>query len=97
MCLGIPGRIVEVGADGDLARVEVAGVVREVDLALLDGPWKPGDHILIHSGFALERMTDEADDALAASEDGDPAHEALPVVEDGDAAPRPEPGPSTAR
>jgi hydrogenase expression/formation protein HypC len=72
MCLGIPGRIVDVEAGNDLARVEVAGVIREINLALLDGPWAPGDHILIHSGFALERMTsDEARDALAVFADGD--------------------------
>ena len=71
MCLGIPGRIVAIGP-GDLAQVDVAGVVREISLALLDGPWQPGDHILIHSGFALERMTaGEASDALAVFADGD--------------------------
>lgn len=67
MCLGIPGRIVELSPGADLARVDVAGVVREINLALLDGPFRPGDHILIHSGFALERMSEQdARDALAA-------------------------------
>jgi hydrogenase expression/formation protein HypC len=66
MCLGIPGRIVELEPGSDLARVDVAGVVREINLALLDGPFHPGDYILIHTGFALERMTaDEAAAALA--------------------------------
>ncbi len=66
MCLGIPGRVVAT-PDGDgLARVDVAGVVRDIHVGLLDGPVRPGDHILIHSGFALERMTEqEARDALA--------------------------------
>jgi hydrogenase expression/formation protein HypC len=65
MCLGIPGRIVNAGK-GDLAAVEVAGVVRDINLSLLDGPFEPGDYILIHSGFALERMTaEQAADALA--------------------------------
>ena len=72
MCLGIPGRIVEIEPGSDLAKVDVVGMVREISLALLDGPWMPGDYILIHSGFALERMTaDEARDALTALEDGD--------------------------
>jgi hydrogenase expression/formation protein HypC len=80
MCLGIPGRIVRVEAGGDLAHVDVAGVVREINLALLDGPWEPGDHILIHSGFALERMTaDEARDALAVFADGDATGWARPA------------------
>jgi hydrogenase expression/formation protein HypC len=71
MCLGIPGRIVEITPGSDLARVDVAGVVREIDLGLLDGPFEPGDYILIHSGFALERMAaDEARDALDVFADG---------------------------
>jgi hydrogenase expression/formation protein HypC len=72
MCLGIPGRIVSVEPGNDLAQVDVAGVVREINLALLDGPFLPGEYILIHSGFALERMTEAQ------------AHEALSVFEDGD-------------
>jgi hydrogenase expression/formation protein HypC len=72
MCLGIPGKIVAVEVGNDLAQVDVAGVVRDINLALLDGPFHPGDYILIHSGFALERMTpEEARDALAVFEDGD--------------------------
>jgi hydrogenase expression/formation protein HypC len=66
MCLGIPGRVVEVFEDSCVARVEMAGVVRDIDLALLPGPFVPGDFVLVHSGFALERMTD--DDARAAQE-----------------------------
>lgn len=72
MCLGIPGRVVDVEPGTDLALVDVAGVVREISLALLDGPFVPGDYILIHSGFALERMNaDEARDALRVFDDGD--------------------------
>lgn len=71
MCLGIPGRVVELTPGTDLARVDVAGVVREIDLGLLDGPFVPGDFILVHSGFALERMTaDDAHDALELFADG---------------------------
>jgi hydrogenase expression/formation protein HypC len=70
MCLGIPGRIVELVPGSDLARVDVTGVVRDINLALLDGPFLPGDYILIHTGFALERMTaDEAAAALAVFDD----------------------------
>jgi hydrogenase expression/formation protein HypC len=71
MCLGIPGRIVELEPGSDLARVDVAGVVREINLALLDGPFHPGEYILIHTGFALERMTpEEAAAALAVFDAG---------------------------
>lgn len=72
MCLGIPGRLVAIEPGSELARVDVAGVVREINLVLLDGPWAPGDYVLIHSGFALERMSaEEARDALAVFDDGD--------------------------
>lgn len=65
MCLGIPGRIVQMQDGGDVALVDVAGVVREINLGLLDVPLRPDDYILIHSGFALERMTaEQARDAL---------------------------------
>jgi hydrogenase expression/formation protein HypC len=71
MCLGIPGRIVEVIGAGELALVDVAGVIREINLGILDEPLEPGDHILIHSGFALERMSaEQAEDALNVFRDG---------------------------
>jgi hydrogenase expression/formation protein HypC len=62
MCLGIPGEIVElVPGHPDLARVEVSGVRRAVNIGLLDGEEvAPGDWVLIHVGFALSRI-DEAE------------------------------------
>lgn len=61
MCLGVPGRLVERSADSpDLARVEIEGVLRDVNLALLEGEdVQPGEWVLVHLGFALERMTEE--------------------------------------
>jgi hydrogenase expression/formation protein HypC len=59
MCLGIPGRIVGLleGYDGQLALVDVAGVQRKINIGLLDdGPLEPGTWVLIHMGFALERV-----------------------------------------
>lgn len=65
MCLGLPGRVVEPRPGSFVARVDVAGVVRDVNVELLDGPLRPGEYVLVHSGFALERMSaDEARDAL---------------------------------
>ncbi len=67
MCIGIPGRVVELRTDHpDLARVDVEGLVRDINLGLLeDDPAVPGDWILIHLGFALQKMTEEeARDAL---------------------------------
>ena len=72
MCLGIPGRIVQLLDGDEVALVDVAGVVREIHLGLLDGPFHPDEYILIHSGFALERMTaEDARDALTGFQDGD--------------------------
>jgi hydrogenase expression/formation protein HypC len=66
MCLGLPGQVVEVRPGSDLASVDVVGVTREINVGLLDEPPVPGEYLLIHSGFALERMTeDEWRDALA--------------------------------
>jgi hydrogenase expression/formation protein HypC len=66
MCLGIPGLVVEMSTQHpDLARVDVEGVVRDINMALLDDdPAVPGDWILIHLGFALQKMTEaEVQDA----------------------------------
>ncbi len=59
MCLGIPGRVIEVldGYNGQLALVDVAGVKRKINIGLLeDGPLEAGCWVLIHMGFALERV-----------------------------------------
>jgi hydrogenase expression/formation protein HypC len=61
MCLGIPGRIVEIAdRDAGLATVDISGVRRAVSVALVDAPVWPGDWVLVHVGFALARI-DEAD------------------------------------
>jgi hydrogenase expression/formation protein HypC len=68
MCLGIPARLVDGDAGHpDLAIVEVGGVPRPINLALLEERPGPGDWVLVHMGFALQTMTEaEAADALAA-------------------------------
>jgi len=67
MCLAIPGQILElVDEDNRLARVDVAGVRRTVNIGLLDGDGGapvPGEWVLIHVGFALSRV--DEDEALA--------------------------------
>jgi hydrogenase expression/formation protein HypC len=67
MCLGIPGEIVELMPDRpDLAKVDVSGVKRAINVGLLEGETlEPGDWILIHVGFALSKIDeDEAKAAL---------------------------------
>ncbi len=55
MCLGIPGRIVEItDPDNYLAKVDVSGVQRTISIRLLeDTPPAPGDWVLVHVGFAM--------------------------------------------
>jgi hydrogenase expression/formation protein HypC len=61
MCLGIPGRLVEViNEDFQVGTVEVAGVRRAVSLAMLaPGEAAVGDWVLVHVGFALARIDEE--------------------------------------
>ncbi len=65
MCLGIPGRVVEISdPDKKLGLVEVGGVRRQVNLACIvteDHPVEAcvGDWVLVHVGFAMSRI-DEA-------------------------------------
>ena len=56
MCLAIPGRVVEIVDEvGGIAKVEVGGVRRNVNVALLDAV-RVGDYVLIHVGFALSKV-----------------------------------------
>jgi hydrogenase expression/formation protein HypC len=61
MCLGIPGEIVEVlpGPAG-LAKVDVAGVRRAVNIGLLgEDEVRVGDWVLVHVGFAMARIDEQ--------------------------------------
>jgi hydrogenase expression/formation protein HypC len=62
VCLAIPGQIVERCPDNpDFATVEVSRVRRTVNVALLDGePLAAGDWVLIHVGFAMSRISEQA-------------------------------------
>lgn len=62
MCLGIPGKIVELNVDlPEWAEADVSGVRRAVNIGLLEpGTLTPGDWVLIHLGFAASKI-DEAE------------------------------------
>lgn len=66
MCLGIPGQVVELlDTPAQLARVDVSGVARIVDISLLeDDHVQPGDWVLIHVGFAMSKL-DEREAQMA--------------------------------
>jgi hydrogenase expression/formation protein HypC len=61
MCLGIPGQILEFSSSHEhLARVDVSGVTRVVNIGLLeDEHLEPGDWVLIHVGFAMSKIDEE--------------------------------------
>ncbi len=58
MCLGIPMEILDI--NGYIARCGARGVEREVNLFLLqETPLKPGDHVIVHVGYALQKISPE--------------------------------------
>ena len=66
MCLAIPSRIVEV--DNFRAMVDVYGARREINLMLMPEEVGIGDYVLVHAGFAIQKVEQES------------AHEALAVI-----------------
>jgi len=64
MCLAVPSRIIEI--KDQVARVDVDGVVRQASLMLLDDA-KIGDYVIVHAGFAISKVDEEA--ALQTLED----------------------------
>ena len=65
MCLGIPGKIVEItDATKKLATVNVGGVKREINIACIVDEQHPpesciGDWVLVHVGFAMNRINEK--------------------------------------
>jgi hydrogenase expression/formation protein HypC len=63
VCLAIPGLVLEVIDEPNrLAKVDVAGVRRTVNIGLLDAEGEgavPGDWVLIHVGFAISKVDEE--------------------------------------
>jgi len=58
MCLALPARVVGIHADGDLATVAVGGIRKEISLALVENV-QVDDYVLIHVGYALNRISEE--------------------------------------
>jgi hydrogenase expression/formation protein HypC len=57
MCLAIPVKVMEC-LDGDQALADVGGVQKTIDVSLLDGV-QPGDYVILHVGFAINRLDEE--------------------------------------
>lgn len=62
MCLGIPGKIIEIDDDGGLPMgvVDFGGVRRSVCLAYVRPEVRLGDYVIVHVGFAISKV-DEAE------------------------------------
>lgn len=74
MCLAIPSRIVTI--NDSTATVDVYGAQREVSLLLLPEEAKVNDYVLVHAGFAIQKV------------DSDAAAEALKLIKEiADSAP----------
>lgn len=62
MCLSIPSKITGIDKENNIATVDTMGVERKASLDLIDQPVKIGDYVLIHIGFAMNKIDEE--DAL---------------------------------
>ena len=62
MCLGIPGRVIEI--QKNVAKVDVGGLSREISIDLCPDV-SIGEYVLIHTGFAIQRVDEkEAEETL---------------------------------
>lgn len=90
MCLGIPGKIVEITDAARLtAKVDVAGVRRPVNIACVVSADHPaeecvGDWVLVHVGFAMSRIDeDEAQRTLRILEELGEVQEEVAAMREG--------------
>jgi hydrogenase expression/formation protein HypC len=60
MCLAIPARVVAL-TSADTARIDLAGVQKDVSIALVDDV-AIGDYVIVHVGYALTKL--DPDEAL---------------------------------
>jgi hydrogenase expression/formation protein HypC len=64
MCLSIPSKVVEID-ENNYATVDTLGVKRQVTLDLIPEPVAIGDYVLIHVGFAMNKISkEEAEESL---------------------------------
>jgi hydrogenase expression/formation protein HypC len=64
MCLAVPSKIIEI--NDTVAKVNVDGVIRETSIMLIDDA-KIGDYVIVHAGFAINKIDEKA--ALQTLED----------------------------
>ena len=57
MCLSVPAKIIQI--EGEYARVSIGGTEYKASLQLLDEKIGIGDYILLHTGFAIQKLSEE--------------------------------------
>ncbi len=57
MCVGVPSKIVKI--DDYMATIDVEGAQREISLLLLNEDVKVGDYVIVHAGFAIQKIQEE--------------------------------------
>ena len=64
MCLAIPAKVIQL-LDGDAALIDLGGVRKAISLALVQDV-RPGDYVIVHVGYALQKLDpQEAEKTLA--------------------------------
>ncbi len=58
MCLALPAKVIAIDGASDMATVALGEVKKEISLALVENV-EPGDYVLIHVGYALNRVSPE--------------------------------------
>ena len=58
MCLAIPAKIIDQPENSPVAMVDILGVKRQVNVMMVPDA-KPGDHVLVHAGFAIEVVSEQ--------------------------------------
>lgn len=57
MCLGIPSKIISI--DDSRAIIDVYGARRDISLMLLEEPVNIGDYVIVHAGFAIQKLQED--------------------------------------
>jgi len=57
MCLAIPSKVIRI--DNSMATIDVLGAQRQISLLLLEEDVNVGDYVLVHAGFAIQKIQED--------------------------------------
>ena len=57
MCLGIPSKIISI--EDSRAKIDVYGAQRDISLMLLEEQVNVGDYVIVHAGFAIQKLQED--------------------------------------